>query len=75
MNRRGFYGDPAAFDAQLQRLERAVQAAPADPAARFLLAYNLYFTGQRASAAEHFRALGDKDPEAQLFLRELSRAQ
>ncbi|MBM4031424.1 MAG: tetratricopeptide repeat protein [Planctomycetes bacterium] len=69
MDRRDFYADPAAFDAQLQRLERAAAAAPADSAARFLLAYNLYFTGRRASAAEHFRALGDKDPEAQLFLR------
>lgn len=73
MSRRDFYGDPEAFDAQLDRLERFVEANPKDAAARFLLAYHCYFGPQRAKAAPQFRALGPADPEAQLFLRELER--
>ena len=73
MNRRHFYGDPAAFDAQLARLERHVTQAPADKAARFVLGYNCFFTQQYGKAGGHFAALGDGDREARLFLREIAR--
>jgi tetratricopeptide (TPR) repeat protein len=74
MSRRDFYGDPAAFDAQLEALARQVQASPSDAAARFLLGYNCFFTQQHTRAEEQFVALGSADPEAQLFLREIRRS-
>ncbi|MFP4056276.1 MAG: tetratricopeptide repeat protein [Candidatus Brocadiia bacterium] len=73
MDRRHFYGDPAAFEAQLQRLEAFVAAHPDDRPARFLLAYNYFFSGQRQAAREHFQALGPGDSEAQMFLRHMAR--
>jgi tetratricopeptide (TPR) repeat protein len=72
MDRRDFYGDPAAFEAQLHALARHVAAAPDGTAARFLLAYNYFFSQQAAKAKEHFAALGAGDAEARLFLEAIA---
>jgi len=73
MNRRHFYGNPQAFDEQLDRLARHVEATPSDSSARFLLGYNYFFTQQYARAREQFEAAGAGDAEAQFFLREIRR--
>jgi len=73
MDRRRFYGDPRAFDAQMAHLARFLAASPDARAARFVMGYNCFFSKQRAKAKEHFAALGAADPEAQLFLREIAR--
>jgi len=69
MNRRDFYGDGRVFDEQLARLADHVKRNPRDRQARFLLAYNYYFSGRQAASREHFAALGPRDPEALVFLR------
>ena len=69
MNRRDFYSDPTLFECQLARLADHVRHNPADAQARFLLAYNYYFSGRLAEARDHFVALGPRDPEAAIFLR------
>jgi len=72
MSRRQFYGDPAAFNRQLARLERHVAQVPGDHAARFVLGYNFFFTQQHAKAARHFAVLGDADREAALFVHKMT---
>ena len=73
MSRRDFYSDGRVFDAQLARLERHVAASPDDAAARFVLAYNCFFTQQHAKAREQLTALGRRDREAQILLARLPR--
>ncbi len=69
MNRRDFYSDPTVFERQLARLADHVRRNPTDTQARFLLAYNYYFSGRLAEARDHFAALGPRDLEAAIFLR------
>ena len=71
MRRRDFYGDPKDFEAQLARLADYVGRHPEDPQARFLLAYNYFFSDRRSEARKHFAALGPRDLEAAIFLRTL----
>ena len=75
MDLRGAYGDPSEFARQLGKLESYLAAHPEDADARFLLGYNLYFSGQKDRAREEFSKLAqanplDKAPE--LFLDYLS---
>jgi len=75
MDLRSAYGDPSEFARQLGKLETYLAAHPEDADARFLLAYNLYFSGQKDRAREEFSRLAqanplDKAPE--LFLDSLS---
>jgi hypothetical protein len=74
MDLRSAYGDPSEFSRQLGQLESYLAAHPEDTNARFLLAYNLYFSGQKDRAREEFSKLAganplDKAPE--LFLNYL----
>jgi len=71
MRRRDFYGDPKDLEAQLARLADYVGRHPEDAQARFLLAYNYFFSDRRSEAREHFAALGPRDFEAAIFLRSL----
>jgi tetratricopeptide (TPR) repeat protein len=75
MDLRSAYGDPSEFVRELGQLEGYLAAHPEDTNARFLLAYNLYFSGQKDQAREEFSRLAqanplDKAPE--LFLNNLS---
>jgi len=53
-DKRGFYGDAALFDKQLETLEKYILDKPYDAAAHFVYGYNLYFSGQIADAAKAF---------------------
>jgi hypothetical protein len=58
---KAMYGDqPARFDTQLADLRKAVAANPTEPALQFLLAYELWFGGDRVEAAKLFRDLADR---------------
>jgi tetratricopeptide (TPR) repeat protein len=72
MDRRAFYGNPADFDAQLRRLSREIELSPDDAEARFLLAYNYFFTQRFDLARREFESLGPADAEAKLFLEEMA---
>jgi cytochrome c-type biogenesis protein CcmH/NrfG len=55
-------------------LEAYVASHPDNTDARFLLAYNLYFSGQEAQAAQEFSRLAQANPldrGPELFLQEL----
>jgi len=68
------YADPSEFTSQLSRLEAYVASHPDNTDARFLLAYNLYFSGQEAQAAQEFSRLAQANPldrGPELFLQEL----
>jgi hypothetical protein len=71
------YGDrPARFDAHLAELRKAAAANPAEPAVQFLLAYQLWFGGQREAAVKLFRTVADRvtdAAEAERFLKEAAR--
>jgi Flp pilus assembly protein TadD len=71
---RSLYADPSEFTSQLARLEAYVASHPDDTDARFLLAYNLYFSGQEAQAAQEFSRLAQANPldrGPELFLQQL----
>jgi tetratricopeptide (TPR) repeat protein len=71
---RSYYADPSEFTAQLARLEDHVADHPDDTDARFLLAYNLYFSGEGGQALEEFTRLADANPldrGPELFLKQL----
>lgn len=74
---RSLYGDRAdRFDAHLADLRKAAEANPAEPAVQFLLAYQLWFGGQRDEAAKLFRGVADRvmdAPEAERFVKEAGR--
>ena len=77
MDRRNFYRDPSQFEAQLKKLEQYVAQHPEDGDARFLLAYNLYFSGQKGRAREEFGTLIKTNPldaHSELFLKYLAGA-
>lgn len=71
---RELYGpDPDRFGAHLTELRRAAAAHPGAASLRFLLAYQLWFGGDRAEAVRLFRAVAAevRDPaEAERFIRE-----
>ena len=74
---RAFYGDrPERFDAHLAELRKVAEANPGEPAVQFLLAYQLWFAGDRDEAAGLFRRLADRvtdAAEAERFVREAGR--
>lgn len=76
-NPKALYGDrPERFDAHLADLRKAAGANPAEPAVQFLLAYQLWFAGDREEAAKLFRAVAGRvtdAAEAERFLREAGR--
>jgi hypothetical protein len=74
MDLRNAYGDPSEFARQLGQLETYLAGHPDDATARFLLAYNLYFTGQKDRAREEFTKLAEANPldkAPELFLNYL----
>lgn len=74
---RAFYGDrPGRFDAHLAELRKAAESNPAEPAVQFLLAYQLWFGGDRDEAAGLFRRIADRvtdAAEAERFVKEAGR--
>jgi len=69
MDRRQYYRDPAQFEEQLAALGAYVNAHPDNAEARFLLAYNLYFSDRKGEALSQFELLlgSPLDREAELF--------
>ena len=59
----------------LAALRAAADAKPADPAARFLYGYHLWFAGERAAAAKAFRALSPTVKDNALIERFLQEAE
>lgn len=58
---KGMYGDqPTRFDTQLAELRKARAENPTEPALQFLLAYELWFGGDRVEAAKLFRDLAGR---------------
>ena len=71
---RTYYPDPSVFVAQLAQLEDYVAGHPDDADVRFLLAYNLYFSGEEARAQKEFTRLAEANPldrGPELFLNQL----
>ena len=60
------FGKPERFEAQLTDLRKALAANPTQPALQFLLAHQLWFTGERVDAIKLFRDLATRlnDPRA-----------
>jgi len=50
----GLYGDPSAYTSELRALEGYINQNPADPATRFLLAYQYLVIGDQTAAANQF---------------------
>ncbi len=65
IDKRSFYGNPAAFDRQLAVLERYLRDLPFDGDARLMLAVNYLFSGRAEDAAAILKA-----PEGAALLRE-----
>jgi hypothetical protein len=61
-DKREFYDDPKAFDAQLATLRTYLADKPYDAAAHLVLGYNLRFSGQDAEAMASFRRVTEIDP-------------
>lgn len=71
-----YAGKPDRFDADLAALRKAVADNPDEPALRFLLAYELWFGGDRAEARKLFQAVATQVKDATLverFLKEPER--
>ena len=69
---KGLYAKPEQFEAQLADLRKATAANPTQPSLQFLLAYQLWFSGERPEATKLFQDLARrlKDPSAvEPFLR------
>lgn len=65
-NARELYSSQAAFDSQLSTLKRAVEGnGEGSPAERFLLAYQLGFSGQRQAALDQLAEVRKAVPEDQ----------
>ncbi|MCA8940917.1 MAG: tetratricopeptide repeat protein [Planctomycetes bacterium] len=74
-DKREFYGDPKAFDAQLATLRKYLTEKPYDAAAHAVLGYNLWFSGDRAAARNAFERVREIDPAnpiATAFLDDLA---
>ena len=61
-DKRAFYGDPAAFEAQLESLQRYCKDKPYDAWAQLLLGYNLRFSDRPTRALASFRKVLELDP-------------
>ena len=69
-----YAGKTERFDAHLAALQKTLAANPNQPALQFLLAYQLWFAGERAEATRLFRNLATrvKDPAiVERFLKEM----
>jgi tetratricopeptide (TPR) repeat protein len=55
-----YTADPGAFDRHLAELKDAVERDPNNVTTRFLLAYQLWFTGERDVATKHFQHLAPR---------------
>ena len=69
---KALYGKPEQFEAQLAELRKATVANPTQASLQFLLAHQLWFSGERPEATKLFQDLAGrlKDPSAvEPFLR------
>lgn len=76
-DKRTFYGEPEAFDAQLDTLRRYLREKPYDAAAHLLLGYNLRMSGDTDGAKAAFERVLEIDKHstpAQLFLDAIAAA-
>ncbi len=76
-DKREFYGDPAAFETQMETLRRYLREKPYDAAAHLLLGYNLRMSGDQVGAKAAFERVLEIDKHnvtAQTFLTALSEA-
>jgi tetratricopeptide (TPR) repeat protein len=61
-DKRAFYGDASAFDAQMKALDRHLERRPDDALAHLLRGYNLRFSGRSVDAVVAFRRVLELDP-------------
>jgi hypothetical protein len=63
IDKRGFYGDPSAFDEQLATVRAYLAEHPDDASAHLILGYSLLFSDQSAAAHAPFARVLELDPE------------
>jgi tetratricopeptide (TPR) repeat protein len=68
-NSRELYASPASYDDQLSQLDKSVSGGDATPAERFLLAYQLGFSGQRSKALAQLAEVRKAAPDDQAAAR------
>jgi hypothetical protein len=72
IDKRGFLDDPAPLEAAIARLAATLERVPGSGFQRFLLGYELLFTGRPAEAVEHLEAAAEAwpwDPVPRMALR------
>jgi hypothetical protein len=70
-----YVGKPARFDADVAALRKAAADNPDEPALQFLLAYQLWFSGDRPEAAKLFRTVAGKLKDPAVVARFLKEAE